>query len=435
MLVRFGKWAVAVGIDWLNPGKSEVSGVTKKHGGQARVHIDRKPYQIWLGFHEPVKGDVYAAAPLVGLVVSNAVILFPITEDLVWVCMVRDGMPAALHDLILPTEEGRNKAREWHSMYGNDLEMVGDVPGASMGIDDILLRIEDQVAQKTIKKKQLAEFRLHNPRSAGRRVGFAVLGALIACSAFFAWQHHLNQQKAQRDQENIAMQAAQAAFLAMQGKMGAQANIQTQIANFQQQVESSRKEQANRVDPAQLWGRAAHLRRSLGVSIRGYLPQEFECDVQQCRVKWNGAGDDVLVGDKLSLPNVEPNYMPDRNAVSNFPFDPALVVSPMPARADAIVSAEQLHFWLYSAISQRFPGVTFDASQPVTLTPPQGSGLQPVVVGEVGKWHATFGAGALISAGELLGAISKWPVRVVSIKITNGSAVVIEGEYVFLGGK
>jgi len=157
--------------------------------------------------------------------------------------------------------------------------------------------------------------------------------------------------------------------------------------------------------------------------------------VQQCRVKWNGAGDDVLVGDKLSLPNVEPNYMPDRNAVSNFPFDPALVVSPMPARADAIVSAEQLHFWLYSAISQRFPGVTFDASQPVTLTPPQGSGLQPVVVGEVGKWHATFGAGALISAGELLGAISKWPVRVVSIKITNGSAVVIEGEYVFLGGK
>jgi hypothetical protein len=56
-----------------------------------------------------------------------------------------------------------------------------------------------------------------------------------------------------------------------------------------------------------------------------------------------------------------------------------------------------------------------------------------VVVGAAGTWRITAGEGGLIRAGELIAAISKWPVRVTSIEIT-GSAVALEGDYVFIGG-
>lgn len=431
MRVKIGKWSVAFGLDWIMPSSASEARRERKARAKSAYVLAQMDRQQWLGFHPPVKGVAYCGALLVAMVKPNAIVVHPLNEDEVWVCAVQDGMPVVGYDQIMPIANGRNTALEWSGLFVK-ADMVGDFAGAQGSFEDILSQIDQGIANKSIKKKQLAPALLHANGAMARRIAVLVLLMATVAAGVIGFRAYQDIQRRRSQEQSSALDAARAAMAELQGKAKQDGERKAQAAAFQQQVEAARTEQRVRVDPAQLWEAITQVRRSIPFSARGYKPQSIDCGPQSCRVQWIGSGRFVNVADKLLLPNVEPSYTTDLTATSVFPLKVAQ--GAMPASQPEIASAEQMRFWLYSALATKYVGINFDPAQPVMLTPPQGTGLQPASVASVGKWHVSMASGGLIEAAELARALSRWPVRITAVKFTNGSTVEIDGEYVFVGG-
>jgi hypothetical protein len=436
MLIQRGEWNLAIGVEWSIAGDAkELRKARKKHARSDFVvaEHERQERQKWVGFHEPVKGNVYAAALLVALVKRDAIVIYPISESQVWVCAIQDHMPVVERDCILPVETARETALGWTSMPTFlNAEIIGDENGAET-FDGILEMLKQGLESRAIRKKQLSMALLRR-KDATLRTAAAAAAAVAAIGVLgVGLKLYIDTQRTKANDQKTALEHAQQMLAEMQNKAKVEQERKAKIAEFQRQVEAAKKEYAVRPSPSMFWGALTAVRRSIGISVHGYRPQNYECTVQQCRLTWQGSGRFVTVADKLLLPNVEPNYSTDLTAASVFPI--TVEQDDLPANPEVVKTAEELRFWLHSTFAAHYQGIQFEPTQPVTLAPPAGLGIEPVVVGYVGKWHITLpGNTALIQGGELMNAISKWPVRVLTIKYGGASGVDISGEYVFVGG-
>lgn len=114
MQIHIGSWKLATGLDWRIPTNSREVSEAKRDRKDNMFVLAKHSHMSWLGFHEKATPGTYAAAILVGLIKPNAVVIHAVSETTSWVCYVRDGMPVAGRDLVLPHDEANKLSREWY---------------------------------------------------------------------------------------------------------------------------------------------------------------------------------------------------------------------------------------------------------------------------------------------------------------------------------
>lgn len=429
MIIEFGSWKVALGMEWVMPtSKAEIRAEKKARAKQNFVFSEASG-QYWLGFHSAVTGKVYSAAFLVALVKPNAVVYCPVDDAHGWVCAITEGMPVVGYDKILPLSEARSTAIEWSNLF-NHAEVVGELSGSQCSVPEVFESLSQELASKTINKGQLAMAMLSGGSISVKRIGvFAGAVFLIGVAAFGV--KVFRETQAKREHEQITLQeAAQQLLAEKMNREKVDAERKALAAAYAAKVAAERTGMRVRVSPWSLWSGVTGVRRSLPVSLYGYKPQTFDCTTDSCRVEWVGSGRFTSPVDKLRLPNVERSMTAELKA--NSTFGVSSVKDSMPGSRAG--NAEELAFVLQSSFAMKGANFQLQPPQPVVVDVPKGMNGAPEIIGHVGKWHASFqGATALLQATEFMQQAARWPIRVSSVKYQSLASIVdVDGEYVFV---
>ncbi len=433
MLIVHNKLQLALGLNWsMAQDSAEVRMGSKAMPGAQRVVVPADG-RFWLGLYEgQVKGKAYAAALIVGLVVPTCIVCQAVSEEEAWICSIQDGKPVPLYDKLIPIADARNTLIEWTHFF-SEAEMVGDQLGAGMTLEDVLAALDQKIADKEIKKKQLqAAMLVRQSVSLAAILKVFLLVALIA-GGYLAWTTYQRVRKnADATQQGMA-KAAQAALNAQQ----TEAERQKLIADFRAAVEKKRLEvetSVGRVSSA--WSQWEGARRSVPFIAHGYTPVSMDCGLEACNVAWAGTDKYTFAVDKGKVPGAVQDFDTRLATTSRIPVSaPSTDGRPLVQFA----SAEELSFRMNTDLATVVPGLQIEPAQPVVVSPPPNIGLAPETVGSQGRFRASFqGPAALVHAHEAIARLSRWPVTLTTVRysaVNSVASVEVEGTYTFFKGR
>lgn len=402
------KTSIALGVEWtlhesITQAKRAVSG--KKKILVARKIISGECVQ---GICEaPQKGGKWqAGALLVAAVANDALVYHSLGDGNAWVCAVREGIPLHGFDIVVDEETAKMTLAEVMS-YVPSADIYGDIPGAKGSLEDLfaLLTAKDKRSAQLVVPDSLVTVLL------------LVLGLLgLAGALFFGFLYY----------QKFSSMANSAAL-----QLKSEEELRKARAEFEAEVAKQREIFWYAASPqAQfaLWFDVLH---KLPLSVNGWVPSSFSCDVNNCQVGWKR--------DPLALPSAV-GLLPGKGADSSF----------NPARTETkttfdLTKLDQIRYGTGPKNIDQYlldfgpvvPTViwTMQASRnPITVVPPKDvPGLVPVTLGIEGTWKASTANLAALPA--LLQKLELPGMVLTSLKIANLPRVMVlqtvelEGRY------
>lgn len=429
MILAFDKYPsfrLATGMNWSYAGsKGEVKDLLKSVGKQHLTKLTNQQGESWIGtYSEPVT-KAYAAAALLGLVVSNAVIATTVGDGTAWVCLIREGSPAPGHDVLIPVADLRKTATGFMSLIDSP-KLYGDIAGAECSVEALLARLQERIASKDINAKQLKSRLLVRQTISLVPIAVTVLIGGLAVLLFFGVQQYRREENRKLSLLKIAEKAAMSRA---ESDRLAEARRQ-KIADFTQLVQARRAEFDMQLDGGRtmpFWQAVTALRVSLPASTAGgYVPTGMACTKDACSVTWEAKGKFTRLMDKTELTR-EPVRDVSKTEVTNYPIAVA-----QDGEVKGVVNSDQL----WPLLTDRFAlvtGVVIEDAKPLVLTPPPDLGLVPASLGKTGLIKASFsGPTALLSADGFMRALNQYPAAITSLKVTgmfSQLTLVIEANY------
>lgn len=433
MLIVHNKLQLALGLNWSMPQDSAEVRVESKAMPAAHRVVVPTDGRFWLGLYEgQIKGTAYAAALIIGLVVPTCIVCQAVSDDQAWICSIQDGKPVPLYDKLIPISEARNTLIEWTHFF-SEAEMVGDQLGAGMTLEDVLAALDQKIADKEIKKKQLqAAVLVRQSVSMTVILNIVLVVALIA-GGYFGWITYQRVRKNADAAKQGLAKAAQAALSAQQ----TEAERQKLIRDFRAAVEKRRMEVETSVGRVlSAWGQWEAARRAVPFIAYGYTPVSMDCGLEACNVAWVGTDRYTFAVDKGKVPGAVQDFDTRLATSSRIPVStPATDGRPLVQFS----SAEELRFRMSTDLATVVPGMQIDPAQPVVVIPPPNLGLAPETVGSQGRFRTSFqGPAALVHAHDAVARLSRWPVTLTTVRYSAVNAVTsveLEGSYTFFKGR
>lgn len=389
---------VAAGLDWeaveLPQAKASVKGVRgKAYALIASVDTN----EVAIG-GDPANvaspGKHLCGAALIAAYAQSAFVYHSIGvqeggEELVWICGVQHGIPVPGFEAVLPVGEARQKYSEFASYADNPL-LIGSLDEAKLSLQDVV----DKLDGKAVKAASL--------KATGIQLGQALLALLLFAItvAMFLFYQHLEEQRKREQLQWEQMLKRQAATEAERKRLE---NLRLE---FERKVAAKREELAAQRDPARAvenW--LQFLANEVPVSHQGWVPLRASCRVDGCMVFWR-PGQTALPIDGRRLPGTLQTWA--ANEVSTrFAMEGV-------ARQPRVGADSEFQYRLLS-----FSGATSGQAQvmsapdptPVVLTPPaELKELQPVNLGTVGTFKATFTN--LLAVREFLNVVRPYAVEI-----------------------
>jgi hypothetical protein len=431
MRITSGKWQLAIGIDWSMPENAIEVRKAKKENAKRLFVSASTDKRTWLGFHDDVRRlrATHAGALLIGMVQPDAVVCVALSRESAWLCVVREGMPVVGHDRIVPLVEAQRLGTDWLGMF-DGATLASNLHEGALPPESLLQNLEESLAGNVAARKRLAAAVLRSQVTAtqvGIRLAIAIA---VAGACLYAWQGYARLRQSLKDSSEMEQRQVLESGQEARLKQKREADRRQQNAKFDEQAVRMQRAYAQRPRLTDFWAAAAQVRGTLPVSQYGYRPQSVECSVTECKVLWMAHGANVSPADKFLLPNIRPATLSDPLPVSLYPIAPG--DEALPATSSA--SPEELQVLLVSLLARRVHGLRITPLQEVSLPPPPGSGLAPVMAAHVGTWQVSIsGPAALVKARDAIRLMEGLPVRMQVMKFApQQGGVELSGDYVFL---
>lgn len=400
--------SIAVGIEWtlhesLVQAKKAVAG--KKKVLVARKIISGECVQGICAAPQKVK-KMQAGALLAAAVANDVLIYHTMGGGKAWVCAVREGIPLHGFDVVLDEENAKSTLAEVMS-YVPTADIYGDIPGAKGGLQDLLAHVSSQDRKK-------AELKIpESPVLVLMLVGIILLLAIVLVFGYPLFKKVIDGHRAS------ALQRQRAEELRL-----AQMAFDAEVARQRQTFWHARS-------PVRQFGLWYGILRELPVSVEGWVPTRFNCDLNACQVMWRR--------DFRALPSAAVK-LPGKGG--DLPFNPNLMEVTTSFAVDKLETVEHAsgshdigQYLLDLSINTAPFLLTLNTNRsPVNVMPPPGvQGLAPVAIGQEGTWRLS-GANVLLLP-QYLGKLDLPGVALnsLSIKTLNlgrpQSMIELEGRY------
>lgn len=362
--------SIAVGIEWTL--HESLTQAKKAAAGKKKILVARKVIsgECVQGIYKSSRktGKLQAGALLAAAVASDVLIYHSLGDGNAWLCAVREGIPLHGFDLVAEEESAKVTLAEVMS-YVPTADIYGDVPGAKGTLEELLVHL-------TPKDRKAAELKVpDSPVFTLVLVGIILLLAAIALFGYPLFNKAMDGYQASAAQQRKAEELRQIK-IAFDAEVAQQKDVFWHAASPTQQFQD--------------WYAVL---RTLPVSVEGWTPSSFNCDVNACLVSWKR--------DFRALPSATVHLPGEGSAQA---FNPALqeVSTRFPIKTLALSShaqgiAEPDKYLLDLAINPTPFLLNLPPTQtPVTVTPPPGvEGLMPVTLGREGQWRLS-GANPLL---------------------------------------
>lgn len=439
MIYSQNKRSFVMGMVWTDQGpeqsvaKSFAKGTRRPYVMAETMDQQHQPVHVVgvMSGEERPKARTLSAALAIGLIHPNAVVCQKLADNTAWFCVLHGGVPLAGEDVILPTHDADERLREHVAMRA---PIVGDTLGA-IALAEVLDDLESQLSDGRITKKQLASIEIQMPATSVKLVLQGALALSLLGGVGVAWWLY---------QTHMASQSARKAAMAKltQSKEEAErleAQRQQIIATFTKQVEDKRREMAAaQAGPLGQWESWERVRRSLPLTVNGYVPDSMECTPTKCSVNWKASTTLARFVDRAAIPGWVEDLDPSQTARSEIVLDPAAA-----AQTQVVIKQGDDAARLRLAIAQSLQ-FSVDASNvgaPVAaaFTPPPAppeTGLKPVDLGFTGDFRVQVaGPYALIKVREAISQLRQAPIALRSARWTQlpstTPGVEIDGYWVF----
>jgi len=430
-LIEREKFKYAIGVDWgdhvsggkaakalSESGQANYLQLTHKGADGAKVHI------LGLAGGDRVAVGAIAAGLAVGMLYPSCVIAHAIGDGNWWIAEIIDGMPGAGSDRIVTEQEATDFVTDAYQR-GQDT-IIGSTPQTRDTLAAVLQSFEDGVDTKNIAPKMVAQMKVRRRMSAGLRLVLTLAPIVILAGGAAFWYFKADQIK--RQGLAISRAKSQAALSAEEAKKAEE--IARLRAQFQLDVESGRKSiqaqmHSNAVQQWLAWDR---VRRSLPVSVGGFVPDAMRCEPTNCTVTWVKKGVRVEIAAQTNLPGEAMDPLGTASPRTRFDLAPVAELLPGQASAHDVMTYRML---LQYAVPSASVGDVTD----VHVMPPAGLTDPPVVIGKSGTIsYSAPGSRALVASMDFVQIIHGLGVGLVSGQFSGMSShqlgVAIESKYV-----
>ncbi|GKS73269.1 type 4b pilus protein PilO2 [Acidovorax sp. SUPP950] len=263
-----------------------------------------------------------AGGAVVGHVVPNAFVYHPLPDGRFWICLIRDGMPYAGYDQVVPAVEAAQLYTNATSMAAADTRMIGDTAPASHTLDEVLAKA------RSLPRKELEALRLRKNGIRLRTVlTLAALAAALGAAAVVTIEHRDKLQSERKRQDML-----RALLQSQQEREAEAARVASAKHAFEQTVARQRALFLTRSVVLQQWQQCETLRRRLPFSDWGYRPVKLTCDfgASMATVEWQAVNLQTRVADRARLPGILDPLDIGARIVSTFvmsPLDPTAAAS------------------------------------------------------------------------------------------------------------
>lgn len=376
-----------------------------------------------------LKRRTFSAAMAVGFVEPNAIICQSLADGKIWFAAVQAGIPFAGYDKIVEQEEAEALLKEQMAYMDS---VIGDVTGAKMTLDEALHFFDSQVSDGRITKEQIRAIELHQPSSVTKvllQAGLAVSILLAAGAGWYVYQTQLR---------TAADRAAALSRLTKTQEEGARLEAERQrlIVNFNRQVQEQQLLLRGVQDgPQGQWIAWEAVRKSLPVTLNGYVPESMDCVPRKCIVTWRAEGPGVRFVDRAALPNWVDDPEPTTTARSEFAVPP-LAVS---VRTDQGRDAQALRMRLSQLLQYSVEGASIGPPVALVVRPPAAppeTGLKQADLGFTGDVRIGLGGDlAIVKVAQAITLLATAPVALKSVHwtqlATTSPSVSLEGYWAF----
>lgn len=302
-------------------------------------------------------------ALMVAAVAPNALVYYPVTEELVWVCAIRDGVP--LHGFDAVVGEGDAQALLSEAMtYIQGADLFGPLSGSSRDLPEVI----GSVDKKTAKGIRFTQAGL--PIVPVLAVG-VIVGTVVAAYAGY------QELAAKMSQEKSIAEAIAAQIRSEEDKKRRLADAQ---AGYQAQIEQLRQTYMDAVAPADQFKAWMDVLAAQPASLGGWMVASAECDPALCRIKWFKKDARAIPSMAGQLPGMPEGETPDEvtRAVAVSPGAPAQWGATAPTSFNPRDFAARVA-WLKGVMFS--PGASLSP-----LSPPPPEGITAITVGKEGTW-------------------------------------------------
>jgi hypothetical protein len=402
MLIEVAGFKMLVGCEWTVVGSHKEALRVKRGAPKKHVLLYKADGSYWVGIHSdtPSKQNYYAAACLVGLVRQTCLIYHQVSDDLVWLGLVVQGVPVVDHDLLVPKAEAYSILDAWKTEV-IQAPLIGSSVDSLESLEDCLLALKDMLAGHQISKSALKKCLLTYNAIQWLRLT-ALVGVCLLPIAGWQIYQHISIRRVPTVPPTIEVSTQEEARKREEER-------QRRIAEFKNQVVQQKHELAQRIVPSSMWSAVNAIRQELPLSVRGYKPMKIECSTNTCTVQWSSLSSNrIHYRDRAAIPHVVPDLNPVTTATAKYSITPKRSALP-PYRGD---TAERLWYELMDELKPFSPSI--QRPQAIQVSPPGDLGLSPETIG----WKGTFSIQVpLMSLRTVLAILDGWPISVNSISL------------------
>lgn len=370
-------------------------------------------------------GGALAGALAVAGALENAIVAHTVSDDKVWLCVVRERVPVPGYDQICSAADAIKQASEMMA-FNPDAIIVGDVlPASTQTLEQVLA---------SVPKKQLAGIGVVNLRKQ-MLVQVSLLAALGAMMVIGLVLYDLHEKELEAQSKQSLQQRS---MQAEQGAKNAAANTYIQSAN--DAITKQREAFAKGVRIADVLNVGHKLLHQDVMHRQGWQLTKLVCDVAEgsCIKTWRRTSD--------IAPQSAVNQIDGAIKTDNL-FSGEVQTTPIPIEAVpveiGVANMERVLGldWIARSYSKLIPGVAFKIADAVSVErvklPPAPEDVTPVVAAPLGKTLSWTASGAYPYMVMLGRRIDGQGVRIDKIEITgmeqsaSGLKLAMSGRIVF----
>ncbi|CAN5766541.1 hypothetical protein BH11PSE12_BH11PSE12_32490 [soil metagenome] len=355
--------SIAVGLEWTL--HDSISEARKAAAGKKKILVVRKVIsgECVQGIcNKPFKAQkLQAGALLVAAIAKDALIYHSLGNGMVWVCAIREGIPLHGFDVVVDEKLAKETLAEVMS-YVPLAEIYGDTAGAKGSIENLFAQITPWHKKAAVLASNGSPVFI-----LALLVGLLLMGALV----MFGYQYYVK--KMASGNTSSIMQSEEEKRRIKQV--------------FEADVAKARLIFWHARSPSRQFAIWYDVLRTLPVSVNGWTPSAFNCDISTCKVTWR-RDSRALPSTVANLPGTAPpqSFNPDiKERITTFTLDQLELVT----HTQGTPQSDQ-YLLDVGASSALFKLVLNPSQTGVNVAPPSGAqDFVAVTLGQEGGWKAT----------------------------------------------
>jgi hypothetical protein len=302
-------------------------------------------------------------ALMVAAVAPNALVYYPVTEDLVWVCAVRDGVPLHGFDAVVGESDAQALLSEAMT-YIQGADLFGPLSGSSRDLPDVI----GSVDKKTANGIRFVRAGLPIVQI------LSVVGIVGAAIAAYVGYQAMTEKMSQ---ERSITEAIAAQMRSEEDKKRRLAEAQ---AGYHAQIEQLRRSYMDAVAPADQFKAWMGVLAAQPASLGGWMIASAECDLSFCRIKW-------FKKDARAIPSMTGQLPGAPEGETLDEVTRAVAVSPGVLVQWGVAAPTSFDPRDFAARIAWLKGATFSPGASLSpLAPPPPEGVAAITVGMEGSW-------------------------------------------------